>query len=477
MDYYDVSGCYILKPGSYNIWKSIQRFFGDEIEKLGVEDTYFPMFVTKAALEKEKEHVEGFAPEVAWVTKSGNTELPEPIAIRPTSETIMYPAYAKWVQSHRDLPLKYNQWCNVIRWEFKHPTPFLRTREFLWQEGHTAFYTKAEADAEVLDILELYRRVYEELLAVPVVKGRKSEHEKFPGALYTTTVEAFIPASGRGIQGATSHCLGQNFARMFKIQVEGENKEKSYVWQNSWGLTTRTIGVMIMTHGDDKGLVLPPRVAATQVVIVPCGITAKSTEAQKAAILDACCELESRLKTVGVRARKDVRDNYTPGWKFNDWELKGVPLRIEIGPKDLEKQCITAVRRCDGVKMQYALSNIESSVCEALKAIHDDMLSRARKDHDEHVKLIHNNWDDVLPALDKKNCVLIPWCEQVQCEKVIKERTSRKSTADASIDEAAPSMGAKSLCIPFDQPESINGRACLQCGQPAKSFTLFGRSY
>ena len=359
MDYYDVSGCYILKPPSFNIWKSIQQFFGGEIEKLGVEDCYFPMFVTKAALEKEKDHVEGFAPEVAWVTKSGNTDLPEPIAIRPTSETIMYPAYAKWVQSHRDLPLKYNQWCNVIRWEFKHPTPFLRTREFLWQEGHTAFYTQAEADAEVLDILDLYRRVYEDLLAVPVIKGKKSEHERFPGALYTTTVEAFIPASGRAIQGATSHCLGQNFAKMFKIQVEGENKEKSYVWQNSWGITTRTIGVMIMTHGDDKGLILPPRVASTQVVIIPCGITAKSTEVQKQAIMEACEALEKQLVAADVRAKKDVRDNYTPGWKFNDWELRGIPIRIEIGPKDLEKKCVTAVRRFDGVKSHLTLEGID----------------------------------------------------------------------------------------------------------------------
>lgn len=213
------------------------------------------MFVTQSVLEKEKDHIEGFAPEVAWVTRSGQSELQEPIAIRPTSETIMYPAFAKWVQSYRELPLKINQWCNVIRWEFKHPQPFLRTREFLWQEGHTVHYTKKEADVEVLQILELYRKVYEEILAIPVIKGRKSESEKFPGGLYTTTVEAFIPESGRGIQGATSHCLGQNFAKMFKIEVEGEQGEKSLVWQNSWGLTTRSIGVMTMIHGDDKGLV------------------------------------------------------------------------------------------------------------------------------------------------------------------------------------------------------------------------------
>ena len=268
IEYYDISGCYILRPWAYSMWEQIKDFFDKEIKKEGVENCYFPLFVSSARLEAEKDHIEDFAPEVAWVTRSGQSELDVPIAVRPTSETVMYPVFANWIRSHRDLPMKLNQWCNVVRWEFKHPTPFIRSREFLWQEGHTAFTNKADADKEVRHILDLYRRVYEELLAVPVIPGVKSEKEKFAGGLYTTTVEAFVPATGRGIQGATSHCLGQNFAKMFQIEYENKNGGRSMVWQNSWGCTTRTIGVAIMVHGDNKGLVLPPRVAPLQVVVV-----------------------------------------------------------------------------------------------------------------------------------------------------------------------------------------------------------------
>lgn len=260
------------------------------------------------------------------VFPSGQSDLEEPIAIRPTSETAMYPYYAKWIRSHRDLPLKLNQWNSVVRWEFKNPQPFLRTREFLWQEGHTAHLTKAEADQEVRDILTLYRRVYEELLAVPVIEGVKSEKEKFAGGLYTTTIEGFVPTSGRGIQAGTSHCLGQNFSKpeMFNIFVEDPENDgqKLYVWQNSWGLSTRTIGVMVMVHGDNQGLVLPPRVASIQVVVVPCGITAKTSQEERKKINDACDELAKALVKVGVRAKADLRVEYTPGWKFNEWEQK-----------------------------------------------------------------------------------------------------------------------------------------------------------
>eukprot|EP00731_Ephydatia_muelleri_P022193 Em0014g784a len=290
IEYYDVSGCYILRPWAFAIWERIQAFFDAEIRKLGVENAYFPMFVSRGALEKEKTHIADFAPEVAWVTRSGSTELAEPIAIRPTSETVMYPTFARWVQSHRDLPIKINQWCNVVRWEFKHPQPFLRTREFLWQEGHTAYEKKTDAEVEVMVILDLYRRVYEELLAIPVVPGKKTEKEKFAGGDYTTTIEAFISASGRGIQGATSHHLGQNFSKMFNIQFEvpGKEGEHDFAYQNSWGLTTRTIGVMTMVHGDNTGLILPPPVACVQVVVIPCGIKASMTEKEKAAVLDTC---------------------------------------------------------------------------------------------------------------------------------------------------------------------------------------------
>ncbi|XP_046685858.1 LOW QUALITY PROTEIN: bifunctional glutamate/proline--tRNA ligase-like, partial [Homalodisca vitripennis] len=322
IEYYDVSGCYILRPWAFTIWEQIRDWLDLRFKQLGVRNCYFPMFVSRNALEKEKTHIADFAPEVAWVTKSGESDLAEPIAIRPTSETVMYPAYAKWIQSYRDLPLKLNQWNNVVRWEFKHPQPFLRTREFLWQEGHTAYASQKDAQEEVYQILELYAGVYVDLLAIPVIKGRKTEKEQFAGADFTTTVEAFISASGRAIQGATSHHLGQNFSKMFEIIYEDpdpDTQEKQFVFQNSWGLTTRTIGVMIMVHADNKGLVLPPRVAAVQVVIVMCGVTVNLKEAERKALLSTCQDLEAKLSAADIRVQGDYRDNYSPGWKFNHW--------------------------------------------------------------------------------------------------------------------------------------------------------------
>ncbi|KAH9477823.1 Putative proline--tRNA ligase C19C7.06 [Psilocybe cubensis] len=480
LDYYSVSGCYILKPWSYSIWEEIQSWFNSEIKELGVQNSYFPMFVSASVLEREKDHIEGFSPEVAWVTKAGSSDLEEPIAIRPTSETAMYPYYSKWIRSHRDLPLKLNQWNSVVRWEFKNPQPFLRTREFLWQEGHTAHLTKAEADIEVRQILDLYRQVYEDLLAVPVIPGVKSEKEKFAGGLYTTTIEGFIPTSGRGIQAATSHCLGQNFSRpeMFNIFVEDPNDgSKSYVWQNSWGLSTRAIGVMVMVHGDNQGLVLPPRVASIQVVVVPCGITAKTTDEQRANINTSCEDLAKRLKKAGIRAKADLRDGYTPGYKFNDWEQKGVPLRLEIGPNDLAKQQTLTVRRDTGAKNPIPLADLENSVSAILKTIQQDMFTKAKETYDSHVIEV-TKWEDFVPALDGKNIVVIPWCNEEACEDDIKERSGRASEPQ---DERAPSAGAKSLCIPFDQskwaPIEPGKTKCTACGKDAKHWTLFGRSY
>ena len=334
IEFYDISGCYILRPWSFSLWEAITEFFDARIKKMGVKNCYFPMFVSEAKLNAEKDHVEGFAPEVAWVTRSGDGELEQPIAIRPTSETIMYPAYACWIRSHRDLPLLLNQWCSVVRWEFKHPTPFLRTREFLWQEGHTAHGSYEEADKMVMDILGHYKAIYEELLAVPVIKGYKTEKEKFAGGFRTTTVEAYVPATGRAIQGATSHNLGKNFGKMFKIEYEDKQGQKQIPWQTSWGFTTRSIGVMVMVHSDDTGLVLPPRVAPIQVVIVPIVMSGMNLDT----LSGAATELASQLRASGVRVELDDRDNYNPGWKYNYWELKGVPLRLELGPKDLDKR-------------------------------------------------------------------------------------------------------------------------------------------
>ncbi|KAA0711364.1 Bifunctional glutamate/proline--tRNA ligase [Triplophysa tibetana] len=475
IEYYDVSGCYVLRPWSYSIWDAIKEFFDREIKKLGVENCYFPMFVSQAALEKEKSHIADFAPEVAWVTRSGKTELAEPIAVRPTSETVMYPAYAKWVQSHRDLPIKLNQWCNVVRWEFKHPQPFLRTREFLWQEGHTAFATKEEAEEEVLQILELYARVYEELMAIPVVKGRKTEKEKFAGGDYTTTVEAYISASGRAIQGATSHHLGQNFSRMFEIVFEDPRKpgEKQLAYQNSWGITTRTIGVLTMVHGDNMGLVLPPKVACLQVIIIPCGITATLPEAEKELLLAQCSKYLARLQMTDIRVKADLRDNYSPGWKFNHWELKGVPIRLEVGPKDLKQGQCVAVRRDTGEKIVLPDAEIEKRITSLLEEIQNNLFKRASDDLKKHM-VVADSMEQFQKDLDEGKIVQIPFCGGIECEDWIKKTTAR----DQDLEPGAPSMGAKSLCIPFDPLKTLQlGQMCVSGKEHAQYYTLFGRSY
>ncbi|CAG9105880.1 unnamed protein product [Plutella xylostella] len=523
IEYYDISGCYILRPWSFAIWELIREFLSQKIKALGVKDCSFPMFVSKSALEREKTHIADFAPEVAWVTHSGSSELGEHIAVRPTSETVMYPAYAKWVQSHRDLPLKLNQWNSVVRWEFKQPQPFLRTREFLWQEGHTAYMHQQEAVDEVHTILDYYAQVYEHLLAIPVIKGRKTEKEKFAGGDFTTTVEGYIPASGRAIQvvrskvsgsgavikgrktekeqfaggdftttvegyipasgraiqGATSHHLGQNFSKMFEIIYDDpDTQEKKYVFQNSWGITTRTIGVMVLVHGDDRGLVLPPRVAAAQAVVVPCGVTASSTPQERQTLLDACKQLVDELVAAGIRAEGDYRDNYSPGWKFNHWELKGVPVRVELGPKDLAAGTILAVRRLTGEKLTLQRASAPADVAALLERTHDEMLARATAERDARLSLV-TQWEQFTEALERKHMLLAPFCGEIPCEDNIKNDSARTED-DQTTDVRAPSMGAKSLCIPFKQPRDLT--AADKCIHPAcaikpKFFTLFGRSY
>lgn len=417
IDYSDISGCYILRPWSYFIWEKIQAWFDAKIKDLGVQNTYFPLFVSERALNTEKEHVAGFAPEVAWVTKSGQSDLNEPIAIRPTSETIMYPFFAKWIRSHRDLPLEINQWCNVVRWEFKDATPFLRSREFLWQEGHTAHATYEEAQVRVLSILDLYAQVYEDLLAVPVIKGMKTETEKFAGGYHTTTVEAYINGSGRAIQGATSHNLGQNFGKMFKINFEDDKGEKAIPWQTSWGLTTRTLGVAVMVHGDDKGLVLPPRVAPVQVIICPIAMKTVSY----ADLVKYCDEIRATLKAAGVRADVDARENYTPGWKFNHWELKGVPIRIEVGPRDFTNKQCRLVRRDNGEKTDVSIANIGPHIVALLDEIHNHLFQKAKAGRDEKVVTV-TKWEDFVPNLEKKCLVLTPFCDEAEWEEKVKVR-------------------------------------------------------
>ncbi|ESL09503.1 prolyl-tRNA synthetase [Trypanosoma rangeli SC58] len=486
IEYYDVSGCYIIRPWAFFIWSRIQKFFGSRIECMGVEDCYFPMFVTKACLEREKDHVEGFAPEVAWVTKAGETDLEVPVAIRPTSETAMYPYYAKWIRSHRDLPLRLNMWNNVIRWEFSHPTPFIRTREFLWQEGHCAWQTEEECSEEVLQILDHYAAVYEELLAVPVVKGKKTEKEKFAGGYYTTTVEAYIAAVGRGCQGATSHNLGQNFGKMFNISFQDPEKNDDSTlipWQNSWGLSTRVIGVMIMVHGDDSGMVLPPRVASVQVVIIPVGITKNTKDEERTALLEGCKTLEKELVQGGIRAKADLRDNYSPGWRFNHWEVKGVPVRVELGPRELASSKLSLVLRHDGSRRTLSWDKeMRVAMASLMDEIHGRMLAKASKERQENTKIL-TDWNEFTPALNKKCLVLAPWCGEMSCEDQVKKDSAEESRAlqseETREDIRAPSMGAKTLCIPFDQPESVEGKTCIckGCTSSAKHWVLFGRSY
>ncbi|KFH43528.1 putative proline--tRNA ligase-like protein [Hapsidospora chrysogenum ATCC 11550] len=481
--YQEISGFFVLRPLTMHIWSTIRKWFTNHIEEMGVEETSFPIFLSSKSLEKEKDHVEGFAPELAWVTKAGDKDLDIPVAIRPTSEAVMYPYYSKWIRSHRDLPLRLNQWNSVVRWEAKQTTPFLRTREFLWQEGHTAHLTEALAGKEVLEILELYAGIYEQLLAVPVVRGTKTENEKFAGGYYTTTVEGYIPSNGRGIQGATSHCLGQNFSKMFDITVEDPANKGSHihVWQNSWGLSTRVIGVMVMVHGDDKGLVLPPRVAKVQTVIVPVGINKNTTPEARKKHEETVDEIRQSLKKAGVRCESDWREGYTPAWKFNDWELKGVPLRIEFGPKDAANGVVTFARRDTGKKGEIPMAEVATQVPELLETIQKDMYNKAEASFREH-RLQITKWEEVLPALDSKNVVIIPFCLDCKCEDRIKELTTRaEDTSDVPENQKLPAMGMKSLCIPFDQPEGlVEGETdCLnpECKSKAQKWVMFGRSY
>lgn len=487
IELYDISGCYILRPWSFALWETIQGYFDPKIKATGVKNSYFPLFVTKKRLETEEDHIEGFAAEVAWVTKSGNKELEDgAIAIRPTSETIIYPAYSKWIRSHRDLPMKLNQWSNVVRWEFKYPTPFIRSREFLWQEGHTAFATKEEADEEVMVILNLYASVYEDLLAVPVVKGKKSIKEKFSGGLYTTTTEIFVPENGRAIQGATSHCLGTNFSKMFDIKYETVDQKKAEVWQNSWGMSTRVIGAVIMVHGDDKGLVLPPRAATIQVVLVP--IVKKGSEDL---VINATHELGKELEKAGVRIEADTRTDKNPGWKFNHWELKGVPIRLELGPRDIESGTVTAIRRFDGTKITMQRDAVVEEVQKELEKIHALMYESAKKKRDERV-MRAATWDEFTRALAQRSMILSPWCEAEKCEVDVKARTKDLDTsaesADAETTDADPralSGAAKTLCIPFKEElermevkdDITEDTKCFACCKNATAYTLWGRSY
>lgn len=468
LDYYDISGCYILRPNCMFVWKTIRDFFTKEIEKMGVSECTFPMLVRKEAIEREKDHIDNFEPELAWVTKCGPSDI-EPVALRPTSESIMYPSFARWLRSHRDLPLKYNQWCNVVRWEVKSTTPLIRGREFLWQEGHTVHLRPEDAEKEVSEVLDLYEKVYRELLAVPVVKGRKTEREKFGGAHYTLTVEAFIPENGRAVQAATSHYLKDNFAKMYDLKVTDVNEKDTFVFQNSWGLTTRSIGIAVMIHSDDRGLVLPPRVAMTQVVVIPCGIDARGDCSEVTNYISGICD---ELKEARIRVYLDDRINVSPGYKFNHWEIRGIPLRLEIGPKDLKNGEAKVVYRHSSEKKQIPRKNISYTIKEILAKIQENLFQRAKSERDSRIQKV-NNWTDFMKHLNNKKMILAPWCGNTNCEINIRDKS--EVIADKEV-----LMGAKSLCIPEDINSSNNSsiaESCVNCQEHAKFWCLFGRSY
>ncbi len=451
-DYSPVSGCMIYRPRVYAIWEKLQAFFDAGIKKLGVKNCYFPLFIPESLLKREAEHVEGFAPEVAWVTHGGHSELAERLAIRPTSETIMYDSYSKWIRSYRDLPLKLNQWNSVVRWEFKHPVPFLRGREFLWQEGHTVFANKEDAEKEVLDILELYRMVFEEMLAVPVIKGRKSENEKFAGADYSTSVETLSP-SGKAVQAATSHHLGQRFAKSFEISFLNEKGEKALPYQNSWGFSTRSIGAMILFHGDDKGVVIPPKVAPLQVIIVP--IMFDDT---KEKVIAKAREVAKQLEKENILVEVDERDSYTPGWKFNEWEMKGVCLRVEIGPKDLENRQAVVVRRDTGKKEIVKLPDLPFYVSNQLQVMQSDLFNKAKKFLDDNT--VHaKSWADFEKGVKSRSLIYAPWCCTAECAEHIKTLTE----------------GVKCLNLPFNPPKP-SGK-CIKCEKLATHVAIFAKTY
>ena len=452
-DYAPVKGCMILREHSYAMWEKIQEVFNQKIRESGHKNVYFPMFIPEGFLKKESEHFAGFIPEVAWVTQGGDTPLEEKLAVRPTSETIMYATFAKWIRSWRDLPLKINQWCNIVRWETKATKLFLRTREFLWQEGHTAHATSEEAEKEVMDILGEYKDVMENYLAIPVIVGVKSDSEKFAGALYTTALEAMMP-DGKALQMGTSHNLGQNFAKVFDIKFIGVDEKDHEVWQTSWGITTRLIGALVMVHGDDKGLVLPPKVAPVQVVIVP--IPYKG--ADPAAIAAKAKEVADKLMARAITVILDDRGEYTPGWKFNQWELKGVPVRIEIGPRDLKQQQVTVVRRDICQKIAVKEEEVVGAVEKLLVEIQHNLYAKARVGLEEKTTAVKEYEEFKKVLCEKGGFLKAAWCGGADCEARIKDET-----------------GATIRVRPFEKEEP--SVSCVFCGEKAKETVYFARSY
>jgi len=451
VDYTSVSGCLAYRPAAYAIWEIIQKATDEEFKEIGIQNVYFPLLIPERLLKKEKEHVEGFSTEVAWVTQTGDTELDERLAIRPTSETIMYESFSKWIRSWRDLPLRFNQWNNVLRWEFKHPIPFLRTREFLWNEGHTVFSSKEEAEAERDQILDIYKKITEEYLALPGLMGKKTDKEKFAGAVESYSIEHLLP-DGRAIQGPDFHNDGQNFSKAFDVSFLDKNGKKQYAWQNTWAISTREIGVMVAVHSDDRGTILPPKVAPIQAVIVPI-----FDEKNKKSVLNEAKKIEQKLKSK-VRIKLDDREYYTPGWKFNEWELKGVPLRIEIGPKDIKRKQVVLVRRDTLEKYAVKFKKLESEIDKTLENIQNSLLKKAVEFLEKNTQKV-KVYEELKEILEKeKGIVQAVWCGDRSCEDKVKVETK-----------------AKIINIPFNQ-RKVAGN-CIYCNKKGKLIVNFAKSY
>ena len=450
-DYSPVSGCMVFRPSGYAIWENIQRETDREFKALGIQNTYFPLFIPERLLKKEAEHVEGFAPEVAWVTQAGSSPLEERLAIRPTSETLMYEVISRWIRSWRDLPLRLNQWNNVVRWEFRHPTPFLRSREFLWNEGHTLFATREDAAAEKDQILGVYRKITEEYLALPGYLGRKTDSEKFAGAEATYSFEHLLP-DGKAIQGPDFHSDGQRFAKAFDIGFVDKDGSRQFAWQNTWAISTREIGVMLAVHGDDKGAVVPPRLASIQVVVVPI-VNEETKEKVLAEAKKLNAELAGKFRTY-----LDDRDHLTPGRKFNEWELKGIPLRVELGPRDLSSNQAVLVRRDTGKKRQVSISAVVQEVEKELDAIHENLFQRASEALAKGTSDASTLEDAKKALKERGGIVRLPWCGDASCEATLKKET-----------------GGKILNIPLEQKQP--NAKCAVCGKEAKHVVNFGKSY
>lgn len=451
MDYSPVRGCIVFRPDGYEIWEHIQRDLDRRFKETGHRNAYFPLFIPESFFQKEKEHVEGFNPELPWVTEAGGDKLEERLAIRPTSETMFGHMYAKWIQSYRDLPVLINQWANVVRWE-KRTLPFLRTSEFLWQEGHTAHETEEEAREETMKMLEVYRQFVEEFLAIPVITGQKTPSEKFAGAVETFSIEAMMK-DGRAVQAGTSHYLGTNFAVAFDIQYLSRDNKQEYVHTTSWGTSTRLIGSMIMVHGDDRGLALPPKVAPTQVIMIPI-----SPPKTWDAVVGRTDELFAELKQAGIRVRVDDRSDLRPGWKFNEYEMRGVPVRLEIGPRDMENGVCVLVSRITGEKKVVQQANLVEEVQTMLDQVQKEMFDRAKQFMNDHFYSVDTLEEMKSSMEQQRGFTLAGWCGSEACESKVKEET-----------------GATSRNIPFEPAEEKH--TCLVCGQPAKHTVVFARAY